>query len=210
MRKVVAAVAVLVVLAFLGAMWWWSVEQSEADKYAQCRTSNVGSALASIGGPFELMHEDGMLVTDRDLITKPTLLYFGYSFCPDVCPLDTVRNADAYDILKSRGYEDIQIAFISIDHERDNAERMKEFTDFIHDDMIGLSGTKEQVLAASQSYKTYFKKEENGDPEFFLIDHSTFAYLVFPEEGVVEFFRRDETPEEVADAIACFLDAAKE
>ena len=71
--------------------------------------------------------------------------------------------------------------------------------------MIGLTGSQEQVKAASKTYKTYFKKQE-GDPEYYLMDHSTFSYLVLPELGFVEFFRRDETPEQMADKIGCFID----
>ncbi len=71
--------------------------------------------------------------------------------------------------------------------------------------MIGLTGSAEQVKAASQAYKTYYKKQD-GDEDYYLVDHSTFAYLVLPEDGFVEFFRRDETPEQVADKIGCFID----
>ena len=66
----------------------------------------------------------------------------------------------------------------------------------------------EQVKAASLAYKTYFKVQE-GDPEFYLVDHSTFTYLVLPDHGFVEFFKREATPQEMADGVACFVDAAK-
>jgi protein SCO1/2 len=77
----------------------------------------------------------------------------------------------------------------------------------MHPAMIGLSGSEEQVRAASQAYKTYFRKQD-GDDAFYLVDHSTFTYLVLPEQGFVEFFRRETTPEEMAEATACFIDAA--
>lgn len=119
---------------------------------------------------------------------------------------DSMRNADAQRILEERGY-DAQTAFITVDPERDDVETVAEFTDLFHEDMIGLTGTIEQVKAASQAYKTYFKKQ-NGDPEYYLVDHSTFSYLVLPEVGFVEFFRREDTPEGMADRVACFIDAA--
>lgn len=73
--------------------------------------------------------------------------------------------------------------------------------------MIGLSGSPEQVKAASQAYKTYYKIQD-PEQEFYLIDHSTFTYFVMPEVGFVDFFKRDETPEQMAQRVQCFMDAA--
>jgi protein SCO1/2 len=109
-------------------------------------------------------------------------------------------------VLKERGY-DVQPVFISIDPERDTPEVVAEFAGFMHEDMIGLTGSAEQVKAASQAYKTYYARQETED-EFYLVDHSTFTYLVLPEIGFVDFFRRDATPEQMADRTACFVEAA--
>ena len=198
---VVAVVAVIVATVFL------TMGGQPDDKYAQCRVGQVAGG-SKIGGPFTLIDEDGRTVTSEDLIDEPTLLYFGYSFCPDVCPLDNSRNADAVQILEDRG-QIVKPVFISIDPERDTPELLKDFTDRLHPRMIGLTGSMEQVKAASKAYRTYFKKQEPepGDEEYYLIDHSTFSYLVFPDEGFIEFFRRDLTPEQMADQIGCFLEA---
>ncbi|NBD31253.1 MAG: SCO family protein [Alphaproteobacteria bacterium] len=174
------------------------------DKFAQCRASTVGGA--DIGGPFELVDETGRTVTDEDVITGPTMVYFGYTFCPDICPTDNMRNAMAIDLLDDRGIE-AKPVFISIDPERDTPERLADFTDTFHERMLGLTGTPEQVSAASRAYKTYFQKEDTED-EFYLVDHTTMSYLVLPEEGFVEFYRRDVGPEAMADSVACFVNAA--
>ena len=147
-------------------------------------------------------------VTDRDVIDQPSLVYFGYTFCPDVCPLDNARNAEAIEILESRG-DIVKPVFISIDPQRDTPEILRDFTDNLHPRMVGLTGTPEQVKAASQAYRTYFKKQEPeaGDEQFYLVDHSTFTYLVFPDEGFIEFFKRDTTPQAMADGVQCFLEA---
>ncbi|TYB77760.1 SCO family protein [Maritimibacter fusiformis] len=207
MKPITAILAPLGIVVIAGAAWWL-LRPTDSDQFAACRSTEIGTGVASIGGPFTLVDENGTTVTDADVFTKPTLLYFGYTFCPDVCPLDSTRNADALDLLQDRGY-DAQAVFISIDPERDTPERVAEFTDLMHDDMIGLTGSLEQVKVASQAYKTYFRKEEDGDPEYYLVDHSTFTYLVLPEHGFLEFFRRDETPEGMAEKTACFIDAAK-
>jgi protein SCO1/2 len=148
--------------------------------------------------------ETGKTVTDKDVITKPSLVYFGYTFCPDVCPLDNARNADAVDILEEKGFE-VTPVFISVDPERDTPEVVRDFTDNLHPRMIGLTGSAEQVKAASLAYKTYFKKQDSGD-EFYLMDHSTFTYLVLPDKGFVDFFQRDDTAEQMAERVGCFLD----
>ncbi|MHA6265502.1 SCO family protein [Aliiroseovarius sp. CAU 1755] len=209
MLRVYAATGAIAIAALLGATWY--VTSGDGDKFAQCRASAVGTGVASIGGPFELIDETGKQVTDTDVITKPTLLYFGYTFCPDVCPLDNARNAAALRLLQERGY-DAQAVFISVDPERDTPEQLADFTSYMHDDMIGLTGTPEQVKAASQAYKTYYRKQEpeEGQEEYYLMDHSTFTYLVLPQTGFLEFFKRDETPEGMADRVGCFIDASKE
>lgn len=206
MQRILALVAALVVAALVIVTWF--LGRAPDDQFAGCRASQVGTGSASIGGPLSLINEDGIAVTDQDVFTKPTLLYFGYTFCPDVCPMDNARNAEALDILQADGY-DAQMAFISIDPERDTPEQLKDFTSYLHDDMIGLTGSAEQIKAASLAYKTYFKKEEDGDPEYYLVDHTTLTYLVLPEIGFAEFFRRDDTPEDMAARAACFIDAAK-
>lgn len=178
-----------------------------ADRFDACRTTRVAGGTGSIGGPFTLVDETGKTVTDRDVITAPSLIYFGYTFCPDVCPLDNVRNAEAVEILESQGYM-VTPVFISIDPDRDTPEVMAEFTDVIHPRMIGLTGSPEQVKAASQAYRTYYRKQD-GDPEYYLVDHSTQTYLVLPEYGFVEFFGRDATPERMAETVACFIEAAR-
>lgn len=204
MTRVSAISAAVAVAALLGVGAFFALSGKE-DKYAQCRTSSVAGGGATIGGPFELVDHTGKTVTDKDVITGPTLLYFGYSYCPDVCPLDNDRNAEAVRVLEERGYM-VTPVFISIDPERDTPELMKEFVEYMHPRMIGLTGSVEQTTAASKAYRTYFSKRDAED-EFYLIDHSTFSYLVFPEEGFVNAFNRELTPEQMADGVACFVDA---
>ena len=143
--------------------------------------------------------KDGNTVTQADVITRPVLIYFGYTFCPDVCPLDNARNAEAADILEERGIE-VTPVFISVDPARDTPEVMRGYVDNLHPRMIGLTGTDEQIRTATQAYKAYFKIQPSGD-EFYLVDHSTFTYLVLPEIGFVDFFRRESTPDEMADRV---------
>ncbi|TDT73778.1 protein SCO1/2 [Litoreibacter halocynthiae] len=205
MNKIYSATAIGLVIAMLGGTAAYVVfNRGGEDEFASCRSSAVAGG--DIGGAFELVSETGATVTNTDVITSPTLVYFGYTFCPDVCPLDSARNAEALDVLAERGI-DAGALFISIDPERDTPEVVAEFTEVMHPKMIGLTGSPEQVKAASQAYKTYYKKQ-TGDPEYYLVDHSTFTYLVLPEKGFVEFFRRESTPEQIADTVACYVNAS--
>ena len=101
----------------------------------------------------------------------------------------------------------MQPAFISIDPARDTPAVVRDFAANLHPRMIGLTGSEEQVKAASQAYKTYFKKQDATD-EFYLVDHSTFTYLVLPEVGFVEFFKREDTAADMAARTACFVEKA--
>ena len=201
MTRIIAIFATAVAAAFLG--WTiWSTRDQDGDRFAQCRSSTVAGG--DLGGPFELVGSDGQAVTDKDVITEPTLIYFGYTFCPDVCPLDVDRNASAIDILQERG-QSVTPVFISIDPARDTPEVVGDFASNMHPKMIGLTGSPEQVKAASTAYRTYYNAHEAVDDQY-LVDHSTFSYLTLPEIGFVDFFRREVTPEDMADKIGCYVD----
>lgn len=206
MSRIYALSAGASVFALIAGSVLYVLMAGADDPYQECRLSKVAGGAAAIGGSFTLVDETGKTVTDKDVITKPSLVYFGYTFCPDVCPLDNARNAEAIDILEEQGY-DVTPVFISIDPARDTPEMLTEFTENLHPKMIGLTGTPEQVKAASQAYKTYYKIQDPAE-EFYLIDHSTFTYLMDPKKGFLEFFQRDMTPDQMADTVACFIDAS--
>ena len=201
-----AVIASVAVIGLLGGTLYFATRPAGDDPFAPCRESAIAGGAGSIGGPFTLVDETGQTVTDAEVFTKPSLVYFGYTFCPDVCPVDSARNAEAVDAAAALGY-DIQPVFITVDPERDTPEVVAEFTDYLHEDMLGLTGSPEQIKAASQAYKTYYRKQD-GDPEYYLVDHSTFSYLVLPETGFAEYFRREETPQEMAEKMSCYLDVA--
>ena len=193
----------LLVAGMLGVLGWNVVQGRSADQFAECRASTVAGGAGQIGGPFELVDHHGRDVTDADVVTRPTILYFGYTFCPDVCPLDVARNAEAVELLEEDGLI-AQPVFISVDPRRDTPEVLAEFASIFHPRMIGLTGSEEQVRAASRAYRTFFQVHPSDD-EFYLIDHSTHSYLVLPEHGFVEFFPRSLNARQIADRAACFI-----
>jgi protein SCO1/2 len=104
MRNAIAIAATAGAVILAGGAWW-AMQRTTDDPFAQCRESQIGTGIASIGGPLSLIDENGAEVTDAEMFTKPTLVYFGYTFCPDVCPLDGARNAEALDMLLADGYD---------------------------------------------------------------------------------------------------------
>ena len=202
MTRIIAPLAAVAAVVFVGGAWF-ATRNTGDDQFAQCRTSAVAGG-TSIGGPFELVNAKGETVTDKDVITEPTMIYFGYTFCPDVCPLDTARNAEATDFLAVGG-QSMTPVFISIDPNRDTPEVVGDYAFNMHEKMIGLTGSAAQVKAASQAYRTYYNAHP-ADDEYYLVDHSTFSYLVLPEHGFVEFFRREVGAKEMAKTVGCFID----
>ncbi|WP_135450069.1 SCO family protein [Tabrizicola caldifontis] len=207
MTRLYAGLAAAALAALIGGTAAYVFLNRTDDAFAQCRQGNVAGG--DIGGPFTLVNTKGETVTDADVLTKPSLVYFGYTFCPDVCPFDMARNVEAVDILAEKGY-DVTPVFISIDPERDTPQALADYEFNMHPKLVALTGSPEQVKAASQAYKTFYRRQpsEEGD-EFYLIDHSTFTYLMLPGVGFVDFFRRDITSGQMAESVACFLEAGK-
>jgi protein SCO1 len=203
--RIYVAMAVAALAGLIGGTAWFVFGQRPDDRFAACREGAVAGGAGAIGGPLDLIDETGAPVTDREIVTGPTLIYFGYTFCPDVCPVDAARNAEAVDLLEQRGIMATPV-FISVDPARDTPEVLAEFTDMLHPRMVGLTGTEAQVQAASQAYRTYFRINDPQD-DYYLIDHSTFTYLVLPEVGFVDFFRQEVTAQQMADRVACFVEA---
>jgi protein SCO1 len=202
MTRVIAIVATAAVVVGLG-IGGYAVMRGSDDQFADCRRATIAGGAASIGGPFSLVDPEGRRVTDAEAITKPTLVYFGYSFCPDFCPTDLARNALAADALAERGV-DVGQVFVTIDPERDTPEAVGGFVEAIHPGLLGLTGTPEEVDAAARAYKVFYRKA-GDDPEYYMMDHSTFTYLMAPGVGFLEFYPSDLAADDLADSVSCFV-----
>ena len=126
MLKLYAGLAVAAIVAAVGGTLAYTMLNRPDDQFAQCRATAIAGGAGDIGGPFTLVNSDGATVTDADIITGPTLVYFGYTFCPDVCPFDMARNALAVDVLEEMGIE-VTPVFISIDPERDTPDVLANY-----------------------------------------------------------------------------------
>lgn len=206
-KLLLTATAAAALLLAVGGWWLTKGSQSQVQGFAQCQKSVVSGGMESFGTSFTLTDQTGTRVTDAQVFSKPSLLYFGYTFCPDVCPLDSQRNAEAADLLAEQGV-DVQPVFITVDPARDTPEVVSDFTSLFSPNMIGLTGSEEEIAAVSKGWRNYYKLQNETDKDYYLVDHMTNTYLVLPDHGTVEFFGRDVSPEEMAERTACFVQAA--
>lgn len=204
--KTYAISAALLVAAGLGTGAW--LVTSNDDPFAECG-AGITTGAAAIGGPFTLISETGAEVTSAEVIDGPTMVYFGYTFCPDVCPVDAAAMAQTATLLSDQGHK-VKTVFITIDPARDTAKVLDDFTNNLSADMIGLTGSDEQIAAAAKAYKVYYAKPPSDDPDYYLMDHSAFTYLMTAKDRFLTIFRHGDTPDAMAKSAACYLDALED
>ena len=141
----------------------------------------------SVGGPFELIDQTGKKRTDADFRGKLLLVYFGYTYCPDVCPTDLLQIGLAVDKLGTAGL-DVQPLFISVDPERDTISVLAQYVGNFHPRLIGLTGTPGQIRAVADSYKAYYARYSPADGGAHLVDHTGFIYLMGRSGEYLGFF----------------------
>lgn len=153
----------------------------------------------TLGGAFSLVNQDGVPVTERDFAGRWMLVYFGFTYCPDVCPTELGTIAAALDAMGAAG-EQVTPVLISIDPQRDTPAQLKDYVSRFHPRMQGLTGTAEQVAEAARRYRVYYARAQRPDQTDYTMDHSSFIYLVGPDGRVRSLFRPETTPEAIAAA----------
>ncbi|MEH6684608.1 MAG: SCO family protein [Qipengyuania sp.] len=156
---------------------------------------------AAIGGEFTLTGEDGSAVSWSDFDGQYRTVYFGYTYCPDVCPVDTQRamaGLKAFEEANPALGAQIQPLFISVDPGRDNPATLTEFTDNFHPRLIGLTGTKEQLDAVTGAFAATYTIEDPSEGGGYLVGHTNITYLFGPDGEPLAMLPTDEGPEAVA------------
>jgi protein SCO1 len=166
-------------------------------------------AFAEIGGPFSLVNQDNVAVTEKTFLGKPSLIYFGFTYCPDICPMTLQSMTLALEEAKAAGgrkIDDIQPILISIDPARDTPSSLKNYVaaEGFPKGLIGLSGSQEQVNAAAKAFKVGFTKSQpkGKDPKDYTVDHTSIVYLMGRDGKLRTFFANDPDPKEVGQCIA--------
>ncbi|ANU07177.1 SCO family protein [Paraurantiacibacter namhicola] len=172
---------------------------------AQPDLATAPLAGSSIGGDFELVDTSGQRVTQDNFAGKWRIMYFGYAYCPDICPFDVQKLVKGYNLFAEDNPElaaNVVPIFITIDPERDTPDVVAQFTSAFSDDLVGLTGTPEQVDAAAKAYAVFYGKGEENAEGGYLMDHSRAAYLIDPQGNPIATLAVENSGEAVAADLA--------
>jgi protein SCO1/2 len=198
LRRFVPAAVLLGGLLIMGAGAFLVLSPHETPRGA------AGTLLASaIGGPFRLVDQNGKTVTDADLKGKWSLVYFGYTHCPDACPTALNDIAIALDELGPQRNA-VRPVFVTVDPERDTPAVLKSYVTAFDAPILALSGTPEEIAQAAKGYRVYYAKhpEAGGD---YSMDHSSVIYVMDPEGRFTASFTQENSPEEIAERLKKLL-----
>ncbi len=172
------AAAVLLIAAGLGGFAWMSRQMAGPG----------GAGVALVGGPFSLTDQDGRKVSEKDFLGRHMLVFFGYTYCPDICPTELQVMTAALDAMGPQG-EKIQPVFVSVDPARDTPEVLKSYVENFGPRLIGLTGTPEEIAAVAKAYRVYYARAAGEtSPDAYLVDHSSIIYLMGPDGRFVKHF----------------------
>ncbi len=168
-------------------------------------TTSQGTAL--VGGPFELVDQDGEPRSAADFRGRYMLVYFGYTYCPDICPTSLLSMTQGLDLLAETDPEAaVKVApiFITVDPERDTVETMAAYASSFHEDLVALTGTAEQVAGAAKAYRVYYTRYDDGGGDY-LMDHTSLIYLMGPDGAYLSHFGHTAQADEIAAGLRRYL-----
>lgn len=159
---------------------------------------SIGKAL--VGGPFELTAHTGQRVRDTDYRGKLMLVYFGFTYCPDICPAGLQVITAALDKLKKKA-DRVAPLFITIDPERDSPAQLKSYVASFHPNVMGLTGSAEDISSVAKAYRVYYRKAQSSDLSDYTMDHTSFMYLMDGNGEFITHFPHAVTPDKLAERL---------
>ena len=190
MQRLVRAAIAVVAAAAVNVFVWNGLPATQA---------------ASVGGPFELVDHTGQTVTEESFDDRYLLVYFGYAYCPDICPTELLIMGQAVDELGALG-DEVQPLFVTVDPARDTVEYLAEYVPSFHPRMVGLTGSDEQIHAAAKAYRVYYRLNEPDEDGTYLVDHTSYIYFMDPDGDYLTHFVFGQGPEKMAEIIRKHLD----
>lgn len=193
MKRWAGVVVVLAIAVAAAVAAWRLVPVNEP------ATGVAGSGPVPIGGPFALTAHDGRRVTEQDFRGRLMLVFFGYTYCPDICPIGLQTMAAALDQLAPEQRGEIAPLFITFDPARDTVPVMRDYVGQFHPRILGLTGSEQEIADVLRAWRVYARKAEPGPGESgYLVDHSTFTYLMDRQGNYLTHFGHDTSPETMA------------
>ena len=151
---------------------------------------------------FALTAQDGRRVSSDDFPNRILVVFFGYTYCPDVCPLTLTHLTRAFRLLEEEG-DRIQVLLVSVDPERDTPERLEGYLDNFHPSFLGLTGTEEEIREVADAFGAYFARVGEGDD--YTVDHTARSFVVSPARKIILTFPVTATPQEMARDLQALL-----
>lgn len=189
--QLVIALLLGVLLACVIVAWQLKKDRSRTHELRheaeQAQMAQLPPGTQKVGGPFTLLNHNGQIVTDANYHGKYLLVYFGYTYCPDVCPTGLQSIAHTMDQLKGDAKK-VQPLYITIDPARDTPAKLKEYIASFHPNIVGLTGTATQIASVAKAYQVYYAKGEKVDDQDYLMDHSSLVYLMGPDGKFIATF----------------------
>lgn len=207
LRVLAGLLAIVLGLACAATVVLWQMHRDEGrrveiktEAQQAVATPDVPPQSKSVGGPFKLVDQNGKIVTDATYKGKYLLIYFGYTYCPDMCPTGLQSIAHALDTLGPDAKK-VQTLYVTIDPTRDTSAKLKEYTASFHKDIIGLTGTASQIAVIAKEYQVYYAKGEQVDEHDYMMDHSSLIYLMDPNGKLVATFPENADPAAIVKAL---------
>ncbi len=154
----------------------------------------------NFGGPFTLTNHLGKDVTEKNFTGQYRLIYFGFTYCPAICPTELQKITASLKGLGNKA-DSIKPIFITIDPERDTVDVMREYVALFHPNFSGLTGTLEQIKQAADAYKIYYAKAKDDTMQEYTMDHSSFIYFIDPEDNLLRIFKTEDTSSDIINFI---------
>jgi len=185
-----AIISICLIAVTGGGAWWW----------INAQPMPIPQHLQNMGGDFTLQSADGPVAL-QDFRGKVVLVYFGYTNCPDACPLTMANWARAFEQLTEEERSRVQGMLVSVDLARDTPETLKEYTAYFHPNILGVTGSEEELRKIVSLYRSDFEIEKNEDSENYSVAHMSFVYVIDPQGNLRDLLAHESFPEEIVKSL---------
>jgi protein SCO1/2 len=203
-----AMLAALAAIGLAAVIVWTQIAANTGDRAARNPAEVVVAPGLQVGGDFALVNQAGETVTESDFRGRYMLVYFGYASCPDVCPTELASMAAAVDILAESAPDaaaQVTPVFVTVDPARDTQAVLEDYVAAFHPRMVGLTGSEAAISDIARDYRVYYAKGERVDDAFYLVNHSSYIYLMGPDGDFITMFRGGSAPQALADAMRRYI-----
>ncbi|GAA6005498.1 SCO family protein [Rhodotorula paludigena] len=195
----------------VGLYFYFESEKQKLQERKRQETAAARVGRPKIGGPFQLTDQNGNTFSDKDLLGKWSMVYFGFTNCPDICPEELDKMTTVVESISKSHKTDILPVFITCDPARDDVKAVKTYVKDFHPSLVGLTGPYDDIKKTCKAYRVYFSTPPNAKPtDDYLVDHSIFFYLMDPRGKFVDAFGRSMGAPDVVSKVGAYLDEWRE